>query len=88
MCNPLFFQFLSSYGICVYLFVYAFLILSKSLLFCKFPSSETGIPTKSVGFYEKIFKKQLTYMHVGCIVSTDSGIRKAGAEQTQFIERK
>lgn len=56
MCNPLFFQFLSSYGICVYLFVYAFLILSKSLLFCKFPSSETGIPTKSVGFYEKIFK--------------------------------
>ena len=56
MCNPLFFQFLSSYGICVYLFVYAFLILSKSLSFCKFSSSETGIFTKNVGFYEKIFK--------------------------------
>ena len=70
MCNPLFFQFLSSYGICVYLFVYAFFVLSKSLSFCKFPSSETGTPTKNVGFYEKIFKKQLTYMHSGCIVST------------------
>ena len=70
MCNPLFFQFLSSYGICVYLFVYAFFVLSKSLSFCKFFLSETGIPTKNVGFYEKIFKKQLTYMHSGCIVST------------------
>lgn len=70
MCNPLFFQFLSSYGICVYLFVYAFFVLSKSLSFCKFPSPETGTPTKNVGFYEKIFKKQLTYMHSGCIVST------------------
>ncbi len=70
MCNPLFFQFLSSYGICVYLFVYAFFVLSKLLSFCKFPSSETGTPTKNVGFYEKIFKKQLTYMHSGCIVST------------------
>ena len=70
MCNPLFFQFLSSYGICVYLFVYAFFVLSKSLSFCKFPSSETGTPTKNVGFYEKIFKKQLTYMHSGRIVST------------------
>lgn len=70
MCNPLFFQFLSSYGICVYLFVYAFFVLSKSLSFCKFPSSETGIPTKNVWFCEKIFKKQLTYMHSGCIVST------------------
>ena len=70
MCNPLFFQFLSSYGICVYLFVYAFFVLSKSLSFCKFPSSETGTPTKNVVFYEKIFKKQLTYMHSGCIVST------------------
>ena len=70
MCNPLFFQFLSSYGICVYLFVYAFFVLSKSLSFCKFPSSETGTPTKNVGFYERIFKKQLTYMHSGCIVST------------------
>lgn len=70
MCNPLFFQFLSSYGICVYLFVYAFFVLSKSLSFCKFSSSETGTPTKNVGFYEKIFKKQLTYMHSGCIVST------------------
>ena len=57
MCNPLFFQFLSSYGICVYLFVYAFFVLSKSLSFCKFSSSETGTPTKNVGFYEKIFKK-------------------------------
>ena len=57
MCNPLFFQFLSSYGICVYLFVYAFFVLSKSLSFCKFPSSETGTPTENVGFYEKIFKK-------------------------------
>ena len=70
MCNPLFFQFLSSYGICVYLFVYAFFVLSKSLSFRKSAPDIAGVSTKNTGFYEKLFRKQLTYMHSRCIVST------------------